>query len=75
MDTLSALFVAAESLNVIENSMGTDVDKEIIILDTGVCTSGVLNFCIPEYRDLISYEGKIWENNAMSAKWMILLRV
>ncbi|MEY8326357.1 hypothetical protein AALB47_20995 [Lachnospiraceae bacterium 54-11] len=68
VDTLSALFTAVESLNTIENSMGVNTEKEIVIVDTGLCTSGPLNFCDSEYQKLLNYEGKIWENDIISSK-------
>lgn len=64
VDTLSALHTGVESLNAIESSMGVAVEKEIIILDTGLCTSGALNFLTPEYQKLLYLETKIWENDS-----------
>ena len=68
VDTLSALYTAVEALNTIEGSMATSVEKEIIILDTGLCTSGALNFLVPEYQRLLNYEGKLWENESMDTE-------
>lgn len=68
VDTLKALCTAVDSLNSIENSMGTSVKKEIIILDTGLCTSGTMNFLAPEYLELFSYDGKLWEEEIMNDK-------
>lgn len=68
VDTLGALCTAAEALNTIEGSMGTSVKKEIIILDTGLCTSGALNFQKPEYLEVLGYDGKLWEDDIMMTK-------
>lgn len=68
VDTLKALCVAVEALNTIENSMETKVKKEIIILDTGLCTSGTMNFINSDYLELFSYEGKLWEEDTMNEK-------
>ena len=73
VDTLSALYTAVESLNSIESSMGTAVEKEIIILDTGLCTSGALNFLNPEWQKLLNLETKIWENESASVDLINLI--
>lgn len=68
VDTLSALCTAEKSLNTIGDSLGTAIEKEIIIIDTGVSTSGALNFLNPEYQELLTYNGKLWEDETMSSK-------
>lgn len=68
VNTLEALHTAVEMLNTIENSMGTSIKKEIIVLDTGVCTEGAVNFQNSEYLELLSYEEMLCENDAMKDK-------
>lgn len=62
VDTLKALQIAVEALNTIEASMGTEVKKEILILDTGLCTSGALSFLQPNCLALLMNERKLWED-------------
>lgn len=73
VDMLQALHAAVESLNTMENSMGTNVEKEIIILDTGINTSGAMSFLIPEYRDLLTYGGRLWEDDMANSKTLELI--
>lgn len=68
VDTLKALQVSAEALYAIETSMGTDVRKEITILDTGLCTSGMMSFIQPDWSALLMNEKKLWEDEAMIDK-------
>lgn len=68
VDILEALHIAVNSLNTIENSMGTNVQKEIIILDAGLCTSGTINFLNSQYLELLNYNSKLWEDAAMNNK-------
>lgn len=65
VDTLRALQVAAEALYAIEASMGTDVKKEITILDTGLCTSGTMSFLQPDWLALLMNERKLWKDEAL----------
>lgn len=74
VDTLGALHTAVESLNAIEGSMGTAVEKEIIILDTGLCTSGALNFLTPKWQELLNLETKIWEDGSASTDLTNLIK-
>jgi len=71
VDTLLSLTVAFETLNQIENYMdfmkkdGDDkvkIKKELIIYDTGLCTSGALSFLNQKYFKLIKCGVKVWEN-------------
>lgn len=62
VDTLKALQIAVEALNTIEASMGTEVKKEILVLDTGLCTSGALSFLQPNCLALLMNEKKLWED-------------
>lgn len=73
VDTLGALCTAEKSLNTIGSALGTSTEKEIIIIDTGVCTSGALNFLNPEYQELLTYNGKLWEDETMSSKVFSLI--
>ncbi len=68
VDIVQALCTAVDSLNTIENSMETSVKKQIVVLDTGLCTSGIMNFLDQEYFELLNYEGKLWEDNTMNTK-------
>ena len=68
VDILQSLHIAAESLNTIENFMETGAEKEIIILDTGINTCGAMTFLSPEYQTLLSYQGKLWEEDTMISK-------
>lgn len=68
VNTLEALCSAVDSMNTIENSMDTKVKKQIIVLDTGLCTSGSMNFLNSEYLELLSYKGKLWEDDTMNTK-------
>lgn len=63
VDTLKALQIAAELLNFMEVSMGSEIKKEILIYDTGLCTSGTLNFLNPEHYKYIKNNIRIWEND------------
>lgn len=74
VDTLGALRTAAESLHAMESSMGTTVEKEIIIMDTGLSTSGSLNFLSPNCQKLLSCNSKIWENESASADLANLIK-
>lgn len=65
VDILQSLHAAAESLNTIENFMEIGAEKEIIILDTGINTCGAMSFLSPEYQSLLSYQGKLWEEDTM----------
>ena len=60
VDTLKALKVAEEALNTIEASMGTEVKKQIVVLDTGLCTTGALSFLQPNCLALLMNEKKLW---------------
>lgn len=62
VDTLKALQIAVEALNTIEASMGTEVKKEIWILDTGLCTTGALSFLQPNCLALLMNEKKLWKD-------------
>ena len=53
-DLLEAFHAAEKALNTLEISMGTAVRKEIIILDTGLSTSGCVNFLAREYLELLN---------------------
>lgn len=74
VDTLGALRAAAESLHAMESSMGTTVEKEIIIMDTGLSTSGSFNFLNPNFQKLLSCNSKIWENESASADLTNLIK-
>lgn len=73
VDMLQALYTAAESLNTLENTIGTAVKKKIFIVDTGLSTSGTMNFLDPAYRDLLCYNKKLSENNKMRKRVSSLL--
>ncbi len=64
VDTLKALQIAVEALNTIEASMGTEVKKEILVLDTGLSTSGLLSFLQPNYLALLMNEKKLCKDEA-----------
>lgn len=62
VDTLASLYVAANELNSMEASMGKEIKKEILIFDTGLCTSGALNFLDADYFKLVKCGVKIQQN-------------
>lgn len=67
VDTLKALQVAADALNEMVNAMDPDdveqIKKEIIILDTGLATSGELNFLNEEPLELLLSPEQIREES------------
>ena len=54
VDLLEALHTAEEALNSIEAVTGTNMKKEIIIIDTGISTSGCVNFLNLEYLEMLN---------------------
>lgn len=73
VDTLKALRIAVEALNTIEASMGTKVKKEILILDTGLCTSGALSFLQPNCLSLLMSEKKLWKDEVKTEEVSLLI--
>lgn len=63
VDTLKALQIAADALYSIETNMARKVNKEIIIYDTGLCTTGRLNFLDENCLKLIENDKKLWEDD------------
>lgn len=55
VDLLEALHIAEEALNSLETAAGTTMKKEIIVLDTGISTSGCVNFLDSEYLEMLKY--------------------
>ena len=53
VDLLEALHIAEEALNSLQTVAGTTMKKEIIILDTGISTSGCVNFLDFEYLEIL----------------------
>lgn len=64
VDTLKALQIAADTLYSIETTMARKVNKEIFIYDTGLCTTGKLNFLDDNRENLIGNDKKLWEDDA-----------
>ena len=65
---LAALQTAVDVLEFLESSYDGNVTKEIIIFDTGLSTSGALNFLIGDAYKLLFSKGKISEDeNSMNA--------
>lgn len=62
VDTLKAIQESVKSLNEMKSSMKTEVNKEIIIYDTGFSTSGALNFLNEKLIDIINSQTRIWED-------------
>ena len=62
VDTLKSISMAVKALNEMERSMGEDIKKEIIIYDTGLCTSGALSFVDSDWTKYITNSIKIGEN-------------
>lgn len=62
VDTLDSLRVAANELNSAEATMGKEIKKEIIIYDTGLCTSGALNFLNTDYFRFVKCGVKIQQD-------------
>ncbi len=58
-DTLKAIQVAAEAVEQMAGAMGQNVSKEIIVCDTGLSTSGSLNFLNDTNCRLVNYGGDI----------------
>lgn len=53
VDTLKALQIAVNTLTTIEGMMSQEVKKEIILFDTGLCTSGSLSFMSKELQSIL----------------------
>lgn len=68
VDTLASLCVAANALNLMETTMGKEIKKEIVIYDTGLCTSGALNFLNMDCFRFIKCGIKIQDNPEMKEK-------
>lgn len=62
VDTLAALQKAVDTINYLENTLDEDIEKEIIICDTGLSTVGNFNFLDSESNALLNCEDKIDEN-------------
>lgn len=62
VDTLASLCVAANELNSMEATMGKEIKKEIIIYDTGLCTSGALNLLNTDYFRFVKCGLKIQQD-------------
>lgn len=79
VDTLKALQVAADALNEMVNAMDSNninqIKKEIIILDTGLATSGELNFLNDELLELLLSSGQIREDAEKREKVQNLIEV
>lgn len=64
---LAALQTAVDALGFLESSYDGNVTKEIIIFDTGLSTSGTLNFLTGDAYNLLCSKGKISEDkNSMN---------
>ena len=62
VDTLAAIQKAVDTMNYLENTLGEDIEKEIIICDTGLSTDGSFNFLDGESNALLNCEDKIDKN-------------
>lgn len=68
VDLLEALHIAEEALNSLETAAGTTMKKEIIILDTGISTSGCVNFLDSEYLEMLKSIQLLEEGSDAHAK-------
>lgn len=65
VDTLEAFHTAVATLNEMEQNLGGNasgsirVNKEIVVFDTGLCSTGKLNFLNLDYLKLIKNENKL----------------
>lgn len=73
VDTLKALQLAAEALEQMESWMGENVNKKIIICDTGLSTSGEVNFLNTDCNTLLKGNEQIAMENIKGKKFEQLL--
>jgi outer membrane protein OmpA-like peptidoglycan-associated protein len=59
VDVLKALTVAEKQLNQIEKEYGGNINKKIVICDTGLSTSGSLNFINEEENSLLGMQKQL----------------
>ena len=72
VDTLEALHSAVLALNemetMLDNSNGHEINKEIFIADTGVCSTGKLSLLNPDYLEIIKNKKSLYTDEVMQKR-------